>query len=762
MAPFVVVRAFARGPAGYPGRVEPTGQRSDGRTRAAVAAAVFFVLVAAAAVVVAVLQYRGGDDDEGGVAGAETVVQQQQAGPDRAPAFTAEQLSQDPMGWWITNGGTLANQRYSPLDQINAENVSELKGVWMANLDESGVAGKYSQEAQPIFYNGVLYVPTGEDDVFAVNVEDGEVIWKYEGELDESISTVCCGWLSRGVALGDGMVFIGKLDGSLVALDQMTGEEVWETQVGEWRRGYTLTHAPLYYDGMVVVGVSGGEYRIRGRIQAYDAKTGEERWVFNTTPGPGEVGNDSWAGDSWQRGGAPVWQTPAVDPELGLLYFSTGNAAPDLDGSVREGDNLYAASIVAIEAETGEYRWHFQQVRHDIWDYDAPSPVILFDAEFDGEERKALAETSKTGWTYVLDRETGEPLLPIEDEEVPQDEVQKTAATQPIPQYDPFIPHEVTDEDVAEIRRLAAANPDLKGRPVRKGGIYSAFREEVRVIVPGPQGGNNWQPMSYNQETGLLYICQMRSVAGYTRTGQHAPESEDAEPAAFGSVFTTTGFGSQEGYFGAWNPTSGEIEWQKRWPESCYSGTTSTGGGLVFVGRNSGHLEAYDAETGDRKWRFQTGAGANSTITTFEWQGTQYVAFASGGNSLAATPHGDNLWLFSLEGTMDELPGTDGTGEGEGHAGQGPAEPTDEEGDGDAAAGQEVFTGNCAGCHGPQGGGGNGGPDLRTRPGARNLENVVAIVTNGRNGMPAFKDTLSRKQINDVSAYVAEQIAGGG
>ena len=737
-------------------------ERRDGRVTAAIAAAVVFALIAAATVVFAVVRYSGDEEGEaggtGGVAGAET--QQQQDVPAKAPAFTAEQLSQEPLGWWITNGGTLSNQRYSPLDEINADNVNRLQGVWMTDLDKSGVAAKYSQEAQPIFYDGILYVPTGEDDVFAVDVDTGKIEWRYDGGLDQAIGTVCCGWLSRGVGLGDGMVYLGKLDGSLVALDQATGEEVWKTQVGDWREGYTITHAPLYFDGMVIVGVSGGEFKIRGRVQAYDARTGEQKWRFYTTPGPGQKGRESWEGDSWKTGGAPVWQTPAVDPELGLLYFSTGNAAPDLDGSARGGDNLFAASIVAIEAKTGTYRWHFQQVRHDIWDYDAPSPVVLFDAEFDGEEHKAIAETSKTGWTYVLDRETGEPLLPIEDREVPQDAGQKTAKTQPIPQYDPFIPHGVSDEDVAAIAKLAKSNDAVAKRKVVKGKIFDPFTEEVRVIVPGPQGGNNWQPMSYNPETGLLYICTMRSVSGYTGSGQEPPESKQAVPADVGSVFTTTGFGSQTGYFGAWDPTTGEIEWQKRWPESCYSGSTSTGGGLVFVGRNDGHLQAYDAENGELRWSFQTGAGANSTITTFEWKGTQYVAFAAGGNALAATPHGDNLWLFSLKGTMKELEGA-GPGVGVGHAGEAPAEPTDS-GKGDAAAGEQVFADNCAGCHGLSGTGGNGGPDLTSIPTARTMERVVGQVTNGGGGMPAFKGNLTQKQINDVSAYVVETINNGG
>ena len=680
-------------------------------------------------------------------------------GIEPAPAFSADELSEEPTDAWLTNGGSLTNQRYSPLDQIDTDNVDELKGVWMTDLDNSGVDAKYSAEAQPIVYQGVMYVPTGADDVFAVSVETGRVLWKYQAKLDQKISTVCCGWLSRGVALGDGKVYIGQLDGLLVALDQKTGKKVWETEVGKHTEGYTITAAPLYYDGMVITGVSGGEFSIRGRVQAYDAKTGEQVWVFNTVPGPGEVGHDTWPQDneSWTHGGAPMWQTPAVDPELGLMYFSTGNASPDLDGSDRAGDNLFAASIVALDAKTGEYRWHFQQVRHDIWDYDAPSPVVLFDAEFDGEERKALAQTSKTGWTYVLDRETGEPLLPIEDVQVPQDEVQRTSPTQPIPQYPPFTPHEISDEDMAEIRKLAReTTTEATPPPLRKGAIYTPFQQEMRVLSPGPQGGVNWQPTSYNPDSGHLYICGMSSVAGYTRSGSKLPPGKQGEVADFGSVFTTTGFGAQTGYFGAWDPTSGEVVWRKKWPESCYSGTVTTAGGLVFVGRNSGELEAYDVEDGKLLWSFQTGAGANTTPSIFEWRGTQYVAFAAGGNSLAATVHGDDLWLFSLEGTMGPAEDS-GAGEGAGHAGESPEEPTDS-GEGDPAAGEEVFLNSCSGCHGVNGLGGNGGPTLAD---ASNLERVVPQVTNGGNGMPAFKDTLSTKQINDVSAFVTETVAGG-
>jgi quinohemoprotein ethanol dehydrogenase len=728
--------------------VEPPSRRPDGGLAGTVALGLFLMLAAGTVLALAVLWQQGtifGDDER--------------EWPATAPAFSADDLSDGPSNVWLTNGGTLANQRYSPLDEIDVESVRRLQGEWRTDL-ESGTAAKYSAEGQPIFYDGVLYVPTGEDDVFAVDVETGEIRWKYESNISQRIATVCCGWLSRGVALGEGKVFIGQLDGKLVALDQHTGKKVWETEVGEHTRGYTITAAPLYYDGMVITGVSGGEFSIRGRVQAYDAQTGELVWRFHTVPGPGEVGHETWPQDnrSWTHGGAPVWQTPAVDPELGLVYFSTGNASPDLDGSDRAGDNLFAASIVALDAKTGKHRWHFQQVRHDIWDYDAPSPVVLFDAVFDGQERKALAQTSKTGWTYVLDRETGEPLLPIEDTPVPQDEVQRTAATQPIPQYPPFTPHEISEEDLAEIRGLAQeTTTEATPPPVRQGAIYTPFRQEMRVISPGPQGGVNWQPTSYNPKTGHLYICGMSSVAGYTRSGSKLPPGEQGEVADFGSVFTTTGFGAQTGYFGAWDPTSGEVVWRKQWPESCYSGAVTTAGGLVFVGRNGGELEAYGAEDGKLLWSFQTGAGANSTVSVFEHEGTEHVAFLAGGNSLAATAHGASLWLFSLDGTLTQVR-AGAAGEGGGHAGESPEEPT-EPGASDPAAGEQVFLDNCSGCHGVNGRGGNGGPTLAN---ASDLDSVVAQVRNGGGGMPAFENSLSSQQINDVSAYVTERIAGGG
>src|SRR3954447_16140059 len=404
-----------------------------------------------------------------------------------APDFNADQLAAEPAEDWVTNGGSLSNRRYSPLDQITAKNVGDLKGVWLTHLAKAATGAKYSAESHPVVYRGTLYVSTGANDVFAVDVATGKIRWRYRAHLPQDITSVCCGWGNRGVALGGGRVYMGQLDGTLVALDQRTGKRVWRSKIEDWRNGYTITSAPLYFDGRVYTGISGGEFQARGRLTAVDAKTGKVDWRFYTVPGPGEVGHDSWPAnsDAWKRGGAPIWQTPAVDPQLGMLYLSTGNASPDDFGGARAGDNLFTSSIVAIDAKTGKYRWHYQLVHHDIWDYDAPSPVVLFNAQIQGKQRQALAEASKTGWVYILDRRTGKPIFPIPEKRVPQNAAQKTSPTQPIPTTEPVVPHEVTDASFKTIKSLAKKSPETKKLPVARGSIYTPLDpKQVTVVQP--------------------------------------------------------------------------------------------------------------------------------------------------------------------------------------------------------------------------------------------------------------------------------------
>ena len=252
-----------------------------------------------------------------------------------APAFSRTDLVPPPTAGWPTNGGNLSNQRYAPLTEINRDNVARLKGVWRTRLRGSGIGPQYSGEAQPLVFNGVIYIVTGADDVFAVGVDTGNILWEYRANLDPNIDSVCCGWTSRGVGLGDGKVFVGQLDGRLLALDQRTGKVAWSIQAERWQEGFTIPSAPLYYDGLVITGFAGAEKGIRGRVKAYNAKDGSLVWTFYTIPGPGEFGHDTWPKDNdlWQDGGASIWHTPAVDPELGLLYFGTGNPGPDYNGA---------------------------------------------------------------------------------------------------------------------------------------------------------------------------------------------------------------------------------------------------------------------------------------------------------------------------------------------------------------------------------------------------------------------------------------------
>ncbi len=672
-----------------------------------------------------------------------------------APAFTADDLAAQPATDWITNGGSTLNQRYSPLDQINDTNVTSLKGVWMTHLGGSGLAAKYSAEGQPIVYKGTIYQTTGEDDVFAVDVKTGKILWKYDGNLDQTISSVCCGWLNRGVGLGDGMVFLGKLDGSLVALDQATGKVKWTTQVTTWQSGSGITAAPLYYNGKVITGVTGGEFGVRGRVTAFDAKTGKEAWRFWTIPGPGEFGHDTWpaTNDAWKHGGAPVWQTPAVDPKLGMIYFSTGNASPDINGSQRAGDNLFSASIVALDANTGKYKWHFQMVHHDIWDFDAPSPVVLFDANVNGTTVPALAEAEKTGWLYMLNRETGKPLYGITEKPVPQNAYQKTAKTQPYPSSPPFSSHTVSDAAFAAIKKqVDAINTKLpKKLKIVRGSIFGPQpKDGILVTAPDATGGTNWQPSSYNAKTQMIYVCSGDGAAGYSASD--IPGFKEGE-SYVGSVLAVAGFGNIPGHLTAYDANSGQIKWRDNFPENCYSGTTTTAGNLVFVGRNGGQIEAYNATTGQRLWSFQTGAGANDSPTEFAMDGKEYLAFYAGGNSLAATAHGDNLWLFSLDGTLGPAKAA-GAGQGTEHTGESDVPTTK----GDATAGKQGFADNCSVCHGAAGTGGNGGPDLTSIPDAKDVTKVIGQITNGGGGMPAFKGTLTQKQINDIAAYVTQQI----
>jgi alcohol dehydrogenase (cytochrome c) len=664
-------------------------------------------------------------------------------------------LSSAPSSGWLTNGGDFSNDRYSTLTKINDSNVGQLKGVWLTHLRNSGTAAKYSSgETQPIVYKGVIYTTTGADDVFALSVKTGAIMWQYKANLDQSISTVCCGWLNRGVAIGDGRLYLGQLDGKVVALDQKTGAVEWTRQLVQWQKGQTITGAPLYMDGKIFIGVVGADFGTRGFFEALDAKTGKSLWRFYTIPGPHDPGGDTWPSGSsaYLRGGASIWSTPAYDPKLGLLYFSTGNAGSDWYGGERPGKNLYANSIVALDAKTGQLKWYYQEVHHDIWDYDAPSPVILFDAKVGGKTVAGIAQPGKTGWLYMLNRETGKPLFSTPETAVPQDAAQKTWPTQPIPSVGAFIPHgQPPASQVASVVKQRTGPAAEVPYEVARTMYTPPSTKKLTIYSPGPQGGDNWQPASYNQKTQMFYVCSAVQTVGIM--GAPNPFKPGQSYSGIGALSGLSWTGST-GTFTAIDGNTGKVVWQHTWPESCYSGTSTTAGNLVFVGRNAGQLQAYNATTGKMLWSFQTGAGANGLPTIFEDGGQEYLAFYAAGNSLQASPHGDSFWLFGLNGTKGPA-AAPGPGVGTKHAGEGGGTTTAA---GNATAGKMVFQDNCATCHGALGKGGNGGPDLTSIPSAKRLSVVIKQVTDGGAGMPPFKSTLTEQQIKDVSAYVTTQI----
>jgi quinohemoprotein ethanol dehydrogenase len=564
----------------------------------------------------------------------------QMAAPARAADPEIDRLLRSPVGKdWITNGGNLTNQRYSTLKQIDTTNVKQLKGAWMTRLKSSGLGGKYSFEASPLIKDGVMYVVTGNDDVFALNAKTGEILWEYWSGIDQKISTICCGWVNRGLAMGEGLLFSGQLDGNVVALDMKTGKLRWKAPIEKWENGYSITSAPLYYDGIVYSGISGGEFGVRGRLTALDARNGEIRWRWYTLPGPGEVGSDTWpAGtDHATRGGATIWNTPALDPDLGLVYFATGNCGPDYDGSMREGDNLFCASMVALKAKTGEYAWHFQQVHHDIWDYDAASPMVMFDTVIDGQPRKAIAEAGRTGWVYILDRTNGKPLIGIDEKPVPQEPRQKTAKTQPIPRGDATVPQ------CAEL---------LPGYD-KAGCIFDTFWETPVLMQPSGVGGTNWSPVPYSPDTGFLYVPGTVRTSAFTRFGDSFKVGQryvgGSQSAPIGSPMSGT--------FTAIDGKTNKIAWQHKTPYRLGGGggASVTAGGLVFRGEPDGNFLALDARTGQELWRFQTGFGADAPPVTYEVDGEQFVAIATGGNQLQGSSGGDAVWAFSLKGQLSPL-----------------------------------------------------------------------------------------------------------
>jgi len=542
---------------------------------------------------------------------------------------------------WLTYGGNFFNQRYSSLNQITASNVGQLKGAWTYHTGAFSDATSF--ESSPIVAGGVMYLTGPQSQVYALDARSGAALWQYTpdysgtqvaGVSGLSALPLCCGQVNRGVAIGDGRIYVAQLDAKLTALDAASGNVLWTIQVADPRAGYSETMAPLFYNGTVIVGVSGAEYEIRGHVTAYDAASGNQMWRFNTIPAPGDFGSDTWpqGTDIWQFGGGSMWQTPAFDPDLGLLYITVGNPSPDLDGTQRAGNNLFTESIVALDVKTGERKWHFQEVHHDIWDYDTISPNVLFDVSINGTSVKGIGEAGKTGWVYLLDRTNGQPLIGIDEKQVPQVGVQNTAPTQPFPIGDSFVPQ--------------ACTQDIGNYPTA--GIFTPFRDSPILICPGANGGSEWSASAYNPQTNLLYVCGIHQPQVWTAK----PDKIDQGTLRLGSAFVTPPGGTTSGTLTAVDVRTNRNAWQIQLDQMCIGGGLTTAGGVVFLGEGNGNFDAFDARTGGRLWQFQTGAGANAPAVTYAIDGQQYVAVASGGNFQLNYPRGDTLWVFSLNGTL--------------------------------------------------------------------------------------------------------------
>jgi alcohol dehydrogenase (cytochrome c) len=514
---------------------------------------------------------------------------------------------------WAIYGHDYTNQRYSPLAQITTANVGSLKMAWMF---QTGISRLGSFETSPTVVDGVMYVTTPYNTAMAVDARTGQQIWRYEHKPSITAPIYCCGPNNRGVAISGNSVFMGTLDARLVALDSKTGAVKWDVEVADPEAGYSLTIAPLIVDNFVIIGSSGAEYGIRGFVKAYNKDDGKLAWTFYTLPDKGWEGNFSEKtgegedlkrdiaaekaamaqyGDAWKRGGGSVWMTPAYDPASHNIFFAVGNPSPDLDGTVRPGDNLYTESIVAVDARTGEYKWHYQEVPHDVWDFDATSPPVIVKLK---NGKTAVAEAGKTAFVYVLDAETGKLIRKSEE----------------------FNRHE-----------------NYFVQPTAEG---------VRML-PGANGGSEWSPTAVNPNLGYMYVLGLEQPMNYIT---HSAPLEKGK-LWLGSAFKAVPGEKQFGTFTAINLNTGKRAWQVKTDQPMIGGALATAGNLVFTGEGNGHFNAYDARTGKTLWSFTGGAGCNAPPVTYSLDGKQYIAMACGGNYQLGYPLGDAVMVFALPGS---------------------------------------------------------------------------------------------------------------
>ena len=484
---------------------------------------------------------------------------------------------------WLTYWGDYQGHHFSPLNQITVANVPQLQARWAAQMP-----GPSTLEATPLVVDGILYTSGPPGQIFALDARTGLQIWKYE-RRPRKVNPYGSNPFNRGVAVLGNRVFLGTLDAALVALDARSGRPLWETQVADTMRGYSLTSAPLAIKDKVIVGVAGGEFGIRGFVDAYDAATGKRLWRFNTVPGPGEFGHDTWKGDSWKQGGASTWLTGSYDPDQDVLFWGIGNPGPDHNARVRQGDNLFSCSVVALDAATGKRKWHYQFTPGDSHDWDAAEDLILADQVFSGEPRKLILQANRNGLFYVLDRASGKFLL-----------------------GKPFV-HQTWNRGF-----------DSRGRPIIAPETEAS--PEGAMVYPGI-GGTNWQAPSYDAATGTMYLAFSEGGLGFMR----APAAYEPGKLYMGGRGLQSENGESRVGFRAIDTATGTVRWEYRVSIlSLSAGVLSTAGGVVFGATGEGNLIALDAKTGNLLWHFQTGAPISSSPMSYAVNGRQFVAVAAG------------------------------------------------------------------------------------------------------------------------------------
>ncbi len=651
------------------------------------------------------------------------------------------QADQEP-GSWLTHGRNYAEDRESPLTGITPDNVNRLGLAWYFDTGTSR-----GLEASPLVIDGVIYSTGSWSRVYANDAVTGEPLWSYDPRVPRSWgANACCDVVNRGVAAWADKIYAGTIDGRLIALDKDTGRVVWETLTIDPSRPYTITGAPRVVNGLVMIGNGGAEYGVRGYLSAWDASTGEMRWRFYTVPGDPsrpfeseamEMAARTWTGDVWYRvgGGGTVWDSMAYDPDLNLLYFGVGNGAP-WNRSIRSpggGDNLFLSSIVAVDATTGKYVWHYQTTPADTWDYTATQHMILASLTIEGAERQVLMQAPKNGFFYVLDRKTGELL---------------------------------SAEKYTRVNWASHIDPET-GRPVETGVANHATMEEM--TSPAPTGGHNWQPMAFNHGTGLVYIPAMESMAPYSttpsfrylpghhwNTGQRADAGDDLAslpPALISAVMKRM----MKGRLIAWDPVRQRKVWQVDHRTMWNGGVLTTASGLVFQGTGDGRLVAYDAGSGETLWETPTGTGVIAPPVSYAIDGHQYIAVMAGwggaGGLIADLPGSlsgrtGRLLVYRLDadGELPAIPEA-----------QAMPKPPQETGDDESVRqGSALYSTHCLRCHGVAADGSGVVPDLRymdeTSHAAFNQIVLGGIFSNL--GMPAFGDVLEPAGANAIHDYI--------